>query len=64
MEHIQKSAKSSIKLTLTKEAATLTDSKVGGKPWLPPEMPYPQDEDGNNYLFLAQRNAATRWLPR
>ncbi|WP_202890502.1 DUF1963 domain-containing protein [Brevibacillus brevis] len=58
MEHIQKSAKSSIKLTLTKEAATLTDSKVGGKPWLPPQMPYPQDEDGNDYLFLAQINWA------
>ncbi|NRR06123.1 DUF1963 domain-containing protein [Brevibacillus sp. RS1.1] len=56
MEHIQKSAKSSIKLTLTKEAATLTDSKVGGKPWLPPQMPYPQDEDGNDYLFLEQIN--------
>ncbi|WJQ80349.1 YwqG family protein [Brevibacillus brevis] len=56
LEHIQKSAKSSIKLTLTKEAATVTDSKVGGKPWLPPQMPYPQDEDGNNYLFLAQIN--------
>ncbi|MED1946845.1 MULTISPECIES: YwqG family protein [Brevibacillus] len=62
LEHIQKSAKSSIKLTLTKEAATLTDSKVGGKPWLPPEMPYPQDEDGNDYLFLAQINWAQ--MPR
>ncbi len=62
LQHIQKSAKSSIKLTLTKEAATLTDSKVGGKPWLPPEMPYPQDEDGNNYLFIAQINWAQ--MPR
>ncbi|BAH45520.1 conserved hypothetical protein [Brevibacillus brevis NBRC 100599] len=58
LEHIQKSAKPSIKLTLTKEAAALTDSKVGGKPWLPPQMPYPQDEDGNDYLFLAQINWA------
>ncbi|WP_409175273.1 YwqG family protein [Brevibacillus fortis] len=56
LQHIQKSAKSSIKLTLTKEAATVTDSKVGGKPWLPPEMLYPQDEDRNDYLFIAQIN--------
>ncbi|MED1914657.1 DUF1963 domain-containing protein [Bacillus thuringiensis] len=62
LEHIQTSAKSSIKLTLTKEAATLTDSKVGGKPWLPPQMPYPQDEDGNDYLFIAQINWAQ--MPR
>ncbi|CAI8812395.1 DUF1963 domain-containing protein [Brevibacillus sp. IT-7CA2] len=62
LEHIQKSAKSSIKLTLTKEAATLTDSKVGGKPWLPPQMPYPQDEAGNDYLFIAQINWAQ--MPR
>lgn len=56
LQHIQQSAKPSIKLTLTKEAATLTDSKVGGKPWLPPELTYPQDEDGNDYLFIAQIN--------
>lgn len=62
LEHIQTSAKSSIKLTLKKEAATLTDSKVGGKPWLPPQMPYPQDEEGKNYLFIAQINWAQ--MPR
>jgi len=35
MKYIQETARPSIKLTLTKELTRLTDSKVGGKPWLP-----------------------------
>ncbi|MGG4494937.1 DUF1963 domain-containing protein [Brevibacillus reuszeri] len=56
LAYIQKSARPSIKLTLSKEQTRMTDSKVGGKPWLPPMVQIPKDEDGTDYLFIAQIN--------
>ncbi|WP_289138676.1 YwqG family protein [uncultured Brevibacillus sp.] len=58
MKYIEETARPSIKLTLTKELTQLTDSKVGGKPWLPPMVQIPHDEDGTDYLFIAQVNWA------
>ncbi|GIO30055.1 MULTISPECIES: YwqG family protein [Paenibacillus] len=62
LDYLEKTAKPSVRLKLSKETVRLTDSKVGGTPWLPPQSPWPRDEDGNDYLFIAQINWAQ--LPR
>lgn len=62
LAYLEKSARMSIKLTLTKDPVRITDSKVGGKPWLPQEISIPRDADGNDYLFIAQLNWAQ--MPR
>ncbi|TNE62117.1 MAG: DUF1963 domain-containing protein [Bacteroidetes bacterium] len=39
-------------------ATTWWESKVGGLPYLPKDVPYPQAPDGRNLFFLAQLNFA------
>lgn len=56
-ETIQSTAKSFIKIL--PQAAATTDwwqSKIGGKPYLPQNVSYPADLEGNQLLFLAQIN--------
>lgn len=53
-------AENAVRINLFKAVCTLTDSKVGGMPYLPEDFKYPLDEreeyKGNPLAFLAQIN--------
>ncbi len=58
LEEIRASARPSVVFTLTAEPCTITDSKVGGMPYWPEEMPYPSNPEGQPLRLLAQLNFA------
>lgn len=57
-EKIAATAKPVVRFSLKKETVELWDSKVGGRPYLPEGMEYPQNAQGQPLSLLAQINFA------
>ena len=54
----ERTVKKCYKMELLEENPNLTDSKLGGKPYLPKNEEYPKDSNGNAMPLLAQINLA------
>jgi uncharacterized protein YwqG len=62
-EKLEAHTRQSLRLKLTPAETGIWDSKIGGQPYWPAEMPYPTDGKGNAMRLAAQLNFAQLTAP-